>query len=108
MGARYVIVKGDCRDVLDGDRIPPNHFDGCVTDTPYGLGSDGHASDTFSPDLIWETEQKHQCIDNKLQTFRSGSMAAGEYDYTKNPEFQEFTKTWAERVFEVLKPGAFL
>ena len=71
---------GDCRSVLA--EMEPCSVDAIVTDPPYGIHFMGKSWDKFGGPLG---------LDHQLGRERSGSMHAGEYDYSKNAAFQDWT-----------------
>lgn len=97
------IICGDCLEVLS--QLNSDSVDTVITDPPYGLGFMGKDWDTFKVDYIAEKTKNHKPIDHKLQTERSASMHAGNYDYSRNAEFQQWFTGWAKEVLRVLKPG---
>ena len=104
-----LLVNGDSMKILR--RLPSNSIDSCVTDGPYGIGFMGKKWDNFKPKAISRATRNYQKgVNHNLQTGRSPSMFAGQYDISRMGavKFQEFSYEWAKEVYRVLKPGAML
>ncbi len=103
------LFNADCLDVLR--KLPDNSIDSAVFDGPYGIGIMGKEWDNFNPKAIRRATGNYQKgVDHNLQTGRSPSMHAGQYDTTRKGavKFQQFSYEWAVEVYRVLKPGAHL
>lgn len=104
-----VLCNEDCIKVLR--RLPSNSIDSCVTDGPYGIGVMGKKWDNFKPTAISKATGDYQeGVNHNLQSGRSPSMHAGQYDLSRAGaiRFQEFSYQWAKEVYRCLKPGAML
>jgi site-specific DNA-methyltransferase (adenine-specific) len=91
--------------------FPVNSIDSCVIDGPYGIGFMGRDWDNFSPKAISnKSKNYHDGVNHNLQSGRSASMHAGQYDTTRAGalRFQHWTYEWAKEVYRCLKPGAHL
>lgn len=91
--------------------LPSNNIDSCVTDGPYGIGIMGKEWDNFKPKALRQATRNYQeGVNYNLQTGRSPSMHAGDYDLSRRGlvRFQQFCYEWAIEVYRVLKPGAML
>ena len=107
--ANALLINGDSLKVLR--KFPSNSIDSCVIDGPYGIGFMGKDWDNFNPKAISKNSHNWQeGVDFNLQTGRSPSMHAGQYDISRRGgvRFQEFTYQWAIEVYRILKPGAML
>ncbi len=97
MAIDYTI--GNCLEVLKD--YPPNHFDSCVTDPPYGLEFMGKEWDKLwaEPDSSFSVRPKGGTgpFDRKRASFGSDMV-----------EIQAWHTQWAKEVYRVLKPGAHL
>ena len=91
----WEVVRGDCLDLM----LNTESVDAIVTDPPYGLHFMGKTWDSFGGPLG---------LDHQRTTERSGCMHAGQYDYSRNPEFQRFMYRFATEALRVLKPGGHL
>ena len=105
------LLLGDCIDVLRS--MDESSIDAVVTDPPYGLGFMGKDWDhfdsrNFSPDELKKRGATEGGYDHTRGRLRSGSMHAGEYDFSRNQEFQRWCFEWAQEVLRVLKPGGHL
>lgn len=88
----YNILTGLSEEVLKD--FAENTFDSCVTDPPYGIRFMGKAWDSF--DINMKANQmgaKKKAHNMELSAMR---------------QFQSWTTMWAEQVYRVLKPGAYL
>lgn len=95
-----------CGDNLDvAKNIPSNSISALVTDPPYGLGFMGKDWDTFKTKYIDGQFQGRGHANPKRQ---GRSMYAGEYDFSRNPEFQQWFTVWAKTMLRITKPGGFL
>lgn len=92
-----VLYQGDCRDVMAA--LPECSVDAIVTDPPYGIHFMAKSWDQFGGPLG---------RDHQLGRERSGSMHAGEYDYSQNQAFQAWTESWASEALRILKPGGHM
>lgn len=90
----------------------PDSIDAIVTDPPYGLGFMGKDWDTFKGDYL----QQHRIADLKRKPRTDGRKGAawsngadaGTYNYSRNPEFQQWFTVWAKAMLRITKPGGFL
>ena len=94
---------------------PPNCIDAICTDPPYGLGFMGKEWDTFK-----DTDQKAaqagyedfktkpEVRKSRLKGYASKAAHAGNYDYSKNAQFQQWFTVWAKAMLQITKPGGFL
>lgn len=88
------IYTGDCIEVMKA--WPENFVDTIITDPPYGLHFMGKSWDKFGGPLGHDHHKGHE---------RSGSMHAGEYDFSRNPEFQTWCAMWGREALRIVKPG---
>jgi site-specific DNA-methyltransferase (adenine-specific) len=89
--------QGDCREVMAS--FDENSIAAIVTDPPYGIHFMQKAWDTFGSAIGHDHHKGRE---------RSGSMHAGEYDYSKNAAFQSWCQTWGAEAMRVLKPGGHM
>jgi site-specific DNA-methyltransferase (adenine-specific) len=92
-------------------QFPANSIDACVSDGPYGIGIMGKEWDNFKPKALSNQGQDYQQgKDHKLQSGRSPSMHAGQYDISRKGaiRFQEWCYMGATELYRVLKPGAYI
>jgi site-specific DNA-methyltransferase (adenine-specific) len=107
------LINDDCFRILP--TIPDNSFDACVIDGPYGIRFMGKAWD--GPDIIKEATRRDKLVvgPGRTKTGRTTSgvtaaMAAGIYNLNVNANraFQSWTRQWAQHMFRILKPGAYI
>lgn len=106
---KALLICGDSIDLLK--QFPENSIDSCVTDGPYGIGFMGREWDNFRPKALRKTANGYKKgINHHLQTGRSLSMVAGQYDTSRTGavKYQQWCYEWAQEVYRVLKPGAML
>jgi DNA modification methylase len=106
---KTTVLHADCLDVLS--RLPDNSIDSCVIDGPYGIGFMGKEWDNFKPKAVQKATRKYQPgLDHKLQSARTASMFAGNYDFSRmgGIRYQQFSYEWACELFRTLKPGGYL
>lgn len=104
-----LLINGDSLKVLR--KFPSNSIDSCVIDSPYGIGHMGEEWDSFNPKAISKgTGNYQEGKSHTLQTGRSPSMFAGQYDISRRGavRYQEWSYEWAKEVWRVLKNGAML
>lgn len=92
-------------------QFPPDSIDACVSDGPFGIGIMGKEWDNFKPKALSDQGRNYQQgKDHKLQSGRSPSMHAGQYDISRRGaiRFQEWCYMWATELYRVLKPGAYI
>ena len=100
---------------------PSNCISAIVTDPPYGLGFMGKDWDTFKDGYINEglksdkasyNRRKNKTFDHKAigspTQIHSPATIAGSYDFSRNPEFQQWFTVWAKAMLRITKPGGFL
>lgn len=105
------IINEDC--FIGLDKLPENQIDVCITDPPYNYEFIGHK---------WDFEEIQRRI-SRVQNSKTlvkhipyGSGLSGgvrnERWYERNAEnirdYADWTSKWGEKVFRVLKPGAFI
>jgi DNA modification methylase len=80
-------------------------FDSCVTDGPYGISMMGREWDTFKRDY---RPDKWEGYDAGKKNYKA--MVAGKYNlsYDAMLRFQEQFYYWAQAIYRVLKPGAYV
>ena len=103
------LFNADCHDILQ--ELPDNCIDSAVIDGPYGIGFMGKEWDNFNPKAIRRATGNYQeGVNHNLQTGRSPSMFAGQYDISRRGaiRYQEWCYEWAKEVYRTLKPGAML
>ena len=104
-----LLINGDSLKVLR--RFPSNSIDSCAIDGPYGIGFMGKDWDSFNPKAISKgTGNYQEGVNHNLQTGRSPSMFAGQYDISRRGavRYQQWCYEWAKEVWRVLKYGALL
>lgn len=92
-------------------KFPAYSIDAVVSDGPFGIGFMGKEWDNFKPQALSNQSRNYQKgKDHKLQSGRSPSMCAGQYDISRQGaiRFQEWTYMWAKEVYRVLKPGSYM
>jgi site-specific DNA-methyltransferase (adenine-specific) len=92
-------------------QFPSDSIDACVSDGPFGIGIMGKEWDNFKPKALSNQSRNYQQgKDHKLQSGRSPSMHAGQYDMSRRGaiRFQEWCCMWATELYRVLKPGAYI
>lgn len=109
----YTIHSGKLEDVLPA--YAENTFDSCVTDPPYGIRFMGKAWDSFDIEKNGANRDSYPVGEKRLASGRTSagfgnSIEAGKYksDLIAMRQFQSWTTQWAEHVYRVLKPGAYL
>lgn len=107
------ILEGDCRDVLR--TLPDAHFHSVVTDPPYGINFMGKAWDRQhiidrAAQRAGQAQPPHRDGSPRHAPRRALAEEAGAYDLSPRGmrAFQEWTTSWAEQAFRVLKPGGWL
>lgn len=107
------ILEGDCRDVLGN--LAPESFDAVVTDPPYGINFMGKAWDRKhiidrAAQRAGQAQPPHRDGSPRRAPRRALAEEAGAYDLSPRGmrAFQEWTTSWAEQAFRVLKPGGWL
>lgn len=106
-----MIYNDDCIKGLQA--ITANAVDVCITDPPYNYEFIGHKWDAN------EIERRLTRIQNSKTLIKNipyGSGLAGgvrnqrwyERNHSNINDYQNWTKEWGEKVFRVLKPGAFI
>jgi DNA modification methylase len=106
---KTTVLHADCLDVLS--QLPDNCIDSCVIDGPYGIGFMGKEWDNFKPKAVQKATRNYQPgLDHKLQSARTASMFAGNYDFSRmgGIRYQQFSYEWACELFRILKPGGYL
>jgi len=94
-------------------KLPASFIDTVITDPPYGLGFMGKEWDRFKRAGVikkpghYVTRNANGSPVRHRKGFSSAS-AAGQYDYSRNSEFQQWFTFWAKECLRVAKPGAFL
>ena len=104
-----LLFNDDCLRVLR--KLPANSIDSALLDPPYGIGIMGKKWDNFKPKAISTATGNYQeGVNHNLQTARSPSMFAGQYDISRRGaiRYQEWCYEWAKEVFRVLKHGSML
>lgn len=99
---------GDCMCVMA--KLPDNCIDSAGLDSPYGIGHMGKEWDNFSPDALDKASKYfHPGVNHVLQSGRSLSMHAGQYDTSLGGSlrYQEWCYIWAVELLRVLKPGSY-
>ena len=93
----------------------PDTFDSCVTDPPYGIRFMGKAWDSFDIEKNGKKRDSSSVGEKRLAAGRlttgfGNSIEARKYntELTAMRQFQSWTQMWAEHVYRVLKPGAYL
>lgn len=109
----YELHTGKMEEVLPS--FAPDSIDACVTDPPYGIRFMGKAWDSFDIAQRGAQRNSYPVGEKRLATGRTNagfgnSIEAGRYnnDIVAMREFQSWTQMWAEQVYRVLKPGAWL
>lgn len=105
------IYNEDCINGLE--EIGENSIDVCITDPPYNYEFIGHK---WNIDEIQRRIKRIQNSRTLIKNIPYGSGLAGgvrnERWYKRNYEnisdYQDWTSQWGEKVFHVLKPGAFI
>ena len=104
-----LLINGESLKVLR--KLPSNSIDSGVIDGPYGIGFIGKDWDNFNPKALSNRSRNYQeGLDCNLQTGRSPSMHAGQYDISRRGavRYQQWCYEWAKEVYRVLKYGAML
>jgi DNA modification methylase len=92
-------------------QFPPDSIDACVSDGPFGIGIMGKEWDNFKPkSLSIDSRAYQKGKDHKLQSGRSPSMRAGQYDISRKGAicFQEWCYMWGKELYRAMKPGAYI
>lgn len=108
--ARYVVLHGDCLEVLRA--LPDACLDSCVTDPPYALGFMGKKWDSFAPENV-EARVNGKVRKTENAPPGSGNISSPAFiEYDLSPTglraFQRWCTEWAGEVLRVLKPGGYL
>ncbi len=98
------VIHGDCLEEMAKKR--ENSFAAGVTDPPYGIRFMGKAWD--GKDINRRYEEANTDPAKRPKT--GMAAAAGKYDRSSQASqaFQQFSREWAEEMFRVLMPGAYL
>lgn len=106
----YILHTGKCEKVLKD--YPDNHFDSCVTDSPYGIRFMGKAWDDF--DIREKSGYRKTMKSRDPNSGRNGAhmstaIEAGKYDLSPKAmiEFQKWFCEISKEIYRVLKPGAY-
>lgn len=106
------IICGDCLEVMKG--WSDNCVDTIITDIPYGIGFMGKEWDTFKDAQKSQRKGEFYTTRNiggqvvKHTKGWSAASSAGQYDLSRNAEYQEWCRIWSAEALRIAKPGAFL
>ncbi len=110
------VIHGDCIEKMR--EKPENSQAAGVTDPPYGIrfmgkSWDGKDIEAKHAQRLANPSQDHRRKAGTDSGYRAASIEAGKYDRSSQASqasqaFQQFSREWAEEMFRVLMPGAYL